>query len=268
MIFIRAAFFFLILCSLSPTLSFSQILNIEKFRLDKDTSDLWLGNASLGFAAKKQQNNIYTANTSANVVYLSKNVSYMSLNKLNLIRQNSVNLINTGYSHERITFRRQKKLCYEPFIQYQFDAGRGLINRELVGFAPRYTFFSGENNRVFAINSGIMFEHELWKGQVLRFQRPGFENLSETYFIKSTTNVTYRANIVKNVNLFLVGYYQARFGRFFRPRVILDITLQFTINKYLKLKTQLNAMYDALPMITKNSFVYTLNNSLVVNFNP
>lgn len=117
-----------------------------------------------------------------------------------------------------------------------------------------------------AVNTGAMYEHEIWEGEVLRFHDNNSENRAETQFIKSTSNVTIRGDLAKNITLFVVTYYQARFERFFAPRVITDIQLQFKVNKYIGFNIQFASTFDALPPIDENGFVYTLNNNLVINF--
>lgn len=260
----------ILLCILSACLSSStqaQILNIEKFRLDEDTSNLWLGNAGLGFSLKKQLNNVYTFNGNVNAVYLSEKHSYMTINFIKFIRQDASNILSEGYAHGRISFLRRQKLSYEPFIQVQYDRGRGLIWRELYGFTFRLAIASKENT-TFAANTGAMYEHEIWEGEVLRYPIDGSANRAEGKLVKSTSNLSFRTNLTKDITLFLVGYYQARFERFFQPRVISDIQLQLQVSRYISFNTQFTSTFDALPLIEGNNFVYSFNNSLVINFNP
>lgn len=250
---------------LLTTSAYSQILNVEKFRLDKDTAKVWLGNAGLGLSLKKQQNSVYSLNSSLNAVYLSEKHSYMSLNYIKFVRVESTNVLSEGYAHGRINLFRRKSLSYEPFIQYQYDAGRGLLWRELYGFTFRYRVVAKEKFRM-AVNTGAMYEHELWEGEVIRFRDNGAENRAETNFIKSTSNLTLRGDLAKNVTVFFVTYYQARFERFFAPRIISDVQLQFKVNQYIGFNLQFVSTYDALPPIVGNDFVYTLSNNLVITF--
>ena len=256
-----------ILCAFQFSPGKAQILNIERFRLDKDTSNLWLGNAGLGFSLKKQLNNVYTFNGNVNAVYLSEKHSYMTINFIKFIRQEATNLLSEGYAHGRISFFRRQRLSYEPFVQIQYDRGRGLIWRELYGYTFRLAIATKQNT-TFAGNTGAMYEHEIWQGKVIRYPLDGTTNRAEAFFIKSTSNLSFRTNLTKSISLFLVGYYQARFERFFEPRIIADIQLQLKVSRLVALNTQFTSTYDALPLIEGNNFVYSLNNSLVINFNP
>lgn len=244
---------------------YAQIVNVERFRLDLDTANLWLGNAGLGLNIKKQQNNIYTYNGNLNAVFLSRRHAFISLNYFRLLRQDRTNLLKDGYAHVRVNLARQNRFSYEAFLQYQMDEGRGLYQREILGAATRLRLWAGKQGYMSA-NTGFMYEKENWHGDVLRFETDS--GMSETVFIRSTSNVTARISLTEGVSLFLVTYYQARPDYFFRPRLISDIQIQLRINRYLAFNSQFVATLDAMPVVAGNTFVYTFNNSLLVSFNP
>ena len=219
-------------------LSQGQILNIEEFRIDKDTTNVWAGNIGIGFSAKKQQTNFTTFNAGSTLAYFSQHHSYMNINHIKFIRVEGSKVISEGYTHLRTNFLRKKLLSYESFIQLQYDRGRGLEKRELLGLSLRFRLLATPKTLI-AFNTGSMYEHEVWKGNVLRYpllEQPGF---AETKFIKSISHIFLRGDISKNVYLFFVTYYQARFERFFNPRIITDVQLNFKINKYFSLSNQL-----------------------------
>ncbi|MBO9699242.1 MAG: DUF481 domain-containing protein [Sporocytophaga sp.] len=245
--------------------SFGQILNIERFRIEKDTSNYWTGNIGLGFSTKKQQNQVTSVNLNSNLVYLSEKHGYLNINYGKLIKTTQQRVISEGYTHWRVNLFRTHRLSYEPFLQLQYDLGRGLQIRELYGASLRFRIKSTPKFS-FSINSGGMYEHEIWRGDVLRFESGGDSTKAETYFFKNTTNVSFRGDVSQNVNVFMVTYYQARFTNFFKPRVITDFQVMININKYFSLNNQFVATYDALPLITGNKFVYTYNMSIVVKF--
>jgi hypothetical protein len=244
---------------------FSQILNIEKYRIDKDTANVWSGNIGFGFSSKKQQNTVTTLNANSNLVYLSQKHSYLQIGNIKFIAVEGSQLISEGYTHFRSVLNRRKFISYEPFLQWQYDLGRGLEKRELYGFAIRFNFIRTKKFHV-AANTGCMYEHEVWKGNVLRFpvvDRPGF---AETHFIKSTSNFTARGDVSNNVYILFVIYYQARFDRFFDPRLITDTQINFIISKRLTINNQFVSTFDDLPILTENRFVYSLNTNLMIKF--
>lgn len=250
--------FFLTLIFISWTLSsYSQILNIERFRLDKDTSHAWFGSVGLGFSAKQQKVSVTTFNGNSNLVYLSKLHSYLNVNYIRFIKVANSEPISEGYTHWRVNFFRRKKLSYEPFVQFQYDIGRGLLKRNLYGFTFRFDVRLGEKLNI-GLNTGAMYEYEKWRGQVLRFQTE-VQDIGRTSFIKSTSNVNIRWRITQHVNLFLLTYYQARFESFFRPRVISDVQLSYELNKNFSMVGQYISTYDAAPILVANEFIQTFN---------
>lgn len=242
-----------------------QILNIEKFRIDKDTFDVWSGNIGIGFSTKKQQTNVTTLNSNSNVAYLSRHNSYMNISYIKFIGVEESDLISEGYTHFRVNFLRKKFLSYEPFIQLQYDLGRGLLRRELYGFNFRARLLATPKT-LLTFNTGAMYEYELWKGEVIKYAKPDNPELGETVFIKSTSNIALRGDIAKNLNVLLVTYYQARYERFFVPRVITDIQVNIIISKRFTLSNQFVSTYDALPILSDNRFIFSYTTNLLVKF--
>lgn len=248
-----------------PYFSFSQILNIEKYRLDKDTFNIWMGNVGLGFNSKKQQTNVLTFNGNLNVAYLSKKHSYMTINYIKFINVASDNVISEGYTHVRFNFFRHNRISIEPFVQLQYDIGRGLYKRGLMGQSFRLSIHSKERYTL-SFATGAFYEYELWKGDVLRFGDENRPGVAETNFIKSTSNIALRLDLHKSVNLFLVTYYQARFNHFFKPRVISDLQVVFNLGRHFSISNQFVSTFDAYPITTANKFIFSFNSALMFKF--
>jgi len=242
--------------------SHGQILNIEKFRIDKDTSNVWGVNVGFGFSTKKQQTSVTTMNANANIVYLSKKHSYITINYIKFVGIENVNPLSEGYTHWRLTLLRKKFVSYEPFVQWQYDKGRGLLKRELYGASIRLNVLRTKKTMI-AFNSGAMYEYELWRGEVIRFPIENTQDSAQTRFLKSTNSITVRGDVASNVNVFLVSYYQARFNRFFSPRIISEIQVNIKINKYFSISNQFTSTYDAIPILKNNTFIYSYTTSLL-----
>src|SRR4051794_30076869 len=82
--------------------SFGQILNIERFRIEKDTANFWTGNVGLGFSSKKQQNQVTSLNLNSSLVYLSEKHGYLNINYGKLIKTTQQKVISEGYTHWRV----------------------------------------------------------------------------------------------------------------------------------------------------------------------
>jgi hypothetical protein len=261
----RLCFLYLLIFLSTQSLLKGQILNIEQFRLDKDTSDIWLGNITGGFNKKQQQVNVTTINTSSNLVYLSEKHSYMNINNFRFLKVATTDILSEGYTHWRVNLVRRQRISLEEFFQYQFDRGRGMVRRSLIGSSLRVHVLKTEKF-IFGFNSGAMYESEFWEGEVLRKEVETAPRQAKTNLMKSTSNITIRGSIIKDFNVFFVGYYQAPFNDFFRPRVITDLQLQYSFTRRLALNTQFVSTFDAAPLITNNRFIYNLVTGVTFRF--
>jgi len=249
--FLSVTLQFLFLCS------YSQILNIESYRLEKDTSNVFLGNIGAGFNTKKQAiSTINRYNSNINAAYLSQNNAYLLLSTLALVQVANQQVQNEGYIHFRINFLRKKKYSPELFSQLQYDRGRGLEKRELVGLTCRARIFYNKNWSISG-NSGLMLENENWNFNA---------EIKNTEFIKSTSNITIKSKLTPTINWYLITYYQARLQYFLQPRLTLDTYFQFKISSKFNFNMQYVATYDEKPVISIPNLIYSLNSIIQYNF--
>ncbi len=244
-------------------IALGQILNVEKFRLDKDTSHYWLGNMNLGMSMKNQNVTVNTFNGDLNACYLSAKHAYMSFNRYKLTQINNTDLISEGYLHLRFNFFRKNRLSYEPFTQYQYDLGRGLIDRRLIGFNGRIHFVKKD---VWQLNmgTGLMWEHEYWTGNIINYIDMADSLRVKNNFLKLTSHFSYRHKLSNTLTLFASAFYQARPLFLDRPRIITDFILQFRINKLLAFALDYAFAYDNKAIVKGNEILYNLNASLVI----
>ncbi len=255
---------------LVPLASSAQIANIEKFRLDKDTANMWMGNTGLGYSSKRQQNTVNDFSAFLNLVYLSKKHSYMTINYCDLQQVNKFSFISEGYTHWRLNLLRRHFVTYEPFLQFQYDRGRGLTSRNLYGLSFRFNLLHrNKNNKRLNItaSTGLMYEDEYWQGAVLHYPQENDSTRAHTQFAKSTSNFYLKALLHEKITLFSSIYYQARFDKFNFPRLISDIQFVFKVTKKLSLSTSFISTYDSRPIVTRNIFTYKLSGNFVFNLN-
>jgi len=248
---------FIVVGMLLSSISQAQILNIESFRIEKDTAKVFLGNVGFGYSAKKQTVSVSRYNTNINSAYLSQLHSYMLLSNLALIKVSNQNVLSEGYAHFRINFLRKRILSPEQFSQIQYDKGRGMDSRFLTGLCMRWRIFYNETWSISA-NTGFMYEKEKWSTST---------ESATTSLIKSTTNITIKARLTPSLSWFMITYYQARpDANFIKPRLITDTSLQFKINKRFAFNTQYVATYDDNPIIDIPNLIYSVNSSILYNF--
>jgi len=252
----KTIFFFSLL---GIQIGFSQVLNIEKFRPQSDSINQFMGNVELGFDGKKQKISTFSYNTDINAAYLSKIHDYLLLSTLAFNQVEGTQVTNQGYVHVRLNFWRKNFISLEQFSQIQFDAGRGLEKRQLIGGAARFNFIKKDKINL-SMNIGTMVEHEIW------FDEDELNEPIENIYFKSSNNLTLRYKLSPNTTFFLITFYQARPESFFDPRITLDSYLKVGITKKLALGLQYDMTYDTNPPITIAELIYSFKTNLVYKF--
>lgn len=235
----------------------AQILNIESFRLEKDTSNIFLGSVSFGYSSKKQISNVSQFSTNCNAAYLTNKHSYMIISNLTSVKALNQNVVNQGYAHFRINFLRKNRVSLEQFNQVQYDKGRGLLDRYLTGICLRYRIHSSQPWNL-SVNTGIIYEHEDW----MYLQETAYRD-----YIKSSSNVSYKIKINQFVSFYSTMYYQALPDDFFNFfRFISDSCVQIKMSTKLNFMTQYTAQYDNAPIIKVPNLTYSFISSIQYNF--
>lgn len=248
---------------------FSQILNVEKNRLRRDTTHYWIGEVNFNLllhnrtATTENPVRFTGIGSGADVAYVNSLHRYMLMNQLNYTAVTGNAFVSTGYSHFRTNFYWRNTISYEVFTQYQYDLGRGLKNRFLSGGTLRYTFVEEEKIQL-AFGLGAMYEHERW--EVPRTNTPQFIN---TDFIKSTNYLSARWQINEFVAINSIVYFQTTYDKAisgFRNRFSTDSNLNVKLTSKLSFFATFNAQYDGRPVVLIVPFVYSLNNGLKMAF--
>lgn len=249
-------------------LSYGQILNVEKSRIKEDSANYFIGKVGLSFTLHNRDEdeggtNIFIgliANT--NTAYLSKKNSYILINYINYTALGDQEASHTGYTHFRANFLRQKKVSTEAFTQYQYDLGRGLRTRWLVGAGLRIKLIANEST-TFIFGPGVMYEFEDWVSPIEN------QESRKVDMIKSSNYLSLNKKLTDQVNLNTIAYYQTGYDdsiASFRHRVSGEINLTINITQKLSLATAFNCTFENKPIVPVNKFIYTVTNGLEYNF--
>ncbi len=243
----------------------AQIMNIERKRTaDKDTSQVLVGTIALSANVRQQQVQVVTFNQNGNLAYLTKKHIYMLIGTANFVRTDGSNNINDSFLHLRANFLRAKPLSYESFAQSQYDRGRGLRNRYLVGQGLRYRFYESEKLDL-SFSPGLMFEHERWTQPL--DAAPEKDSTVVKNLPKATIYQAARWQPTESFSLNSILYYQARFNRFFQPRLIGEVNVLMKVTRILSLNFQFSVQYDAIPVLpTIDPLNYALVNGVLFSF--
>lgn len=233
----------------------AQVLNVEEVRNEADTTG-WVGELGFDISLNKFNDRVFKIGNEVNASYFSDKHAYLFLNSIEFISVDDASVISNGQFHLRSTFLRKFAFSPEAFIQYQYNDNLGLKNRALAGSVVRYRFLDRQNISGHA-STGFMAEYEEWG-------LSGQENVENT-FIKSTSNIVVRGRVNPNTSLLLVGYYQARPDRFFKPRVISENRLNVRVSRNVALRISFTMSYDVEPIIDIPNFTYELKNGIIIS---
>jgi len=254
----KYASFILIFLAFSSNLqeAQSQILNIEKARLDNDTLNKFLGNVNLGMTLKQRNTQVFSFNSGLNLTQATKLHNYILIGTSQLIKIEDSDVISDASLHARANLMKRKSVSYELFVQGQYDDARGLNYRFLTGGGTRFRLRYSDKITL-ALSTGIMYEEEEWQVD---------DNFALTQYAKSTNYLSAQNQFTDNFEINFIVYYQARFNHFFEPRVFSDINLNFSISKLLSFNSKFSTIYDAAPVVPIREWFYTFSNGLTIRF--
>lgn len=247
----------------------AQILNVEKSRLSGDSVNYFLGSLGLSFNTNNRSINDdgetvsfvgLTANSDFG--YISELHSFLIISQFNYTATSDDPINSTGYGHFRINFLRKRSVSYETFTQVQYDQGRGMEIRWLVGGGLRFRLKSTEKNSIYA-GVGGMYEEETWN-------YPGPSEAEFTTRIwKSSNYISGRFKLNDYINLNLITYYQTGYdfdAELFRHRVNADLNLLINVTSKLSLQTSAFIGYENEPVVPINKTIYSISNGVILSF--
>jgi len=257
-----------LLFQLSAVSAFAQILNVEKARVERDSSNYFTGKLGINLnlfnqpvGTEGKTDNFIGLTGNGNIGYVSERNTYLLLGSYNYVRLRDETQVETGTVHGRVTFRRKERLAYETYGQLQYDYNRGLELRSLVGAGIRYNLVRTEDVRLH-LGTGLMYEYERWR------------NLQENVYLnkhipKLSNYVSIRLPLNPYLEFSTIHYYQFGYdqpGEVWRHRFSGDLSLTMKINTRFQLVTSFTHTFENSPVVPIPKYLYNLTNGLQVSF--
>lgn len=256
----------IVLLSILSSALHAQILNIERLRLEEDTTKNFLGKGILGINANNRSADpsepvrLFGINTSLNAVYQPGQHAYILVGQSDYLEVNDDEVLNFGFVHLRANFLRDKKRSYEVFSQYSYDLFRGLDPRLLAGGGVRQRIFKTEKSDFF-LGIGAFYESETWS-------HPTTDESVEISLWKSTNYLKFQTTINSAIDLNTVVYYQVGYDPtaiLWRNRVSGNLNISSKITKRISLNNSFEMSYEDKPIVPITKFIYSLKVGLSVN---
>lgn len=249
-----------------PVCASSQILNIERHRLAKDSTQQFFANGKFGLASNNRSAaedspvNLFGINTALNLLYRSGQHAYIFVGQTDYLRINDDTFLNFGFAHFRVNFLHERKFHYEVFTQASYDNFRGLDPRLILGGSLRLRAFESDKANL-VIGLGGFYEKERWL-------HPQTEEPVEVDFAKLSSYVSVRRTLAERVDFNAVVYYQTGFDPEigdFRHRLSSNINLNTQITKRFSFNNSFEMSFEDKPIVPITRFIYALRMGLLIS---
>ena len=235
----------------------SQILNIERHRLQADTAKSWMVNGTIGLriynrsAAADSPVDMFGYNANLNAVYFSGRHSYAFIGQLDYLKINDSDFLNFGFLHLRANLFHHNPSSIEIFGQISYDNFRGLDPRILFGAGLRQRLMDSKNSTLH-LGIGALFESEWWK-------HPSLEKTVDVQYLKSTNYLSFRHTFNEYVDFNAIVYYQLGYDRDLstaRNRTSGVVNLNARLSRIFSLTNSFEFSYEHKPIVPITRFIF------------
>lgn len=242
----------------------SQILRVNRPAATIDSTDFISGYASLDMSVNNSNSTgegqvIFTSfRSTVDLSFTSKENIYYVISDTRYFKSTGGPLQSTGYLHLRANVLRKKRLSYEGFAQGQYDQGRNLTERFLMGAGARFRIVDD-----LALGAGVMQEYEQWESLT-----DGEASIDKN-LTKFTSYLTGKIDFTSTMALSLTGYYQTGWDKeidALRNRVSGDAALDVGLGEKLSLRLRYIISYEDRPVIPLSKSVYSFSTGVKYSF--
>lgn len=243
-----------IICA--PGITQAQV-NIEKMRLKEPEGFVFSFSASYALRTGNRERSDIGMGTridykdEAHYVFLLGNVDYG-------ISQGET-YKNRSFAHLRYNYAFSPVVDGELFSQLENDEFTLLQIRLLAGAGFRVRYIAREKIVLYQ-GSSLMLEHESLDERKVTIHAAEHTSMRWNNYINT------RFQLAENVSFFNTVYVQPQLDNFKDVRLLLDSSLQFSINDHFAFTTTLNLRYDSLPPDGIQSLDLELKNGIRLTF--
>lgn len=245
----------------------AQILNIDK----TDTAAYqkkakWNGVASLGVEIDQEKSTLFDGSNFVDLALQKNKELFIFSGSNRFTYDGSTSFLNTGFLHIRWRHDYKKPLHVESFLQFQWDANRGMRHRSVAGGNLRYTYW---HKRTWELTfaSGLFYENELWDYSAVDSAKipPGAVTQTANK-IRSNNYIKWEGKPTPTTTVAAVLFYQAPFNNFISPRVSININFKVDVTKHFLFGILFSGLYDAKPVVPIFNYYYSFANTLAYKF--
>ncbi len=235
--------------------AFSQIVNVENLRQEKDTIG-WSGHAKVNFTVQKNQNSIVEFSNELRIQHQGEKSLWLFINDIKFKEINAADIVNNNTQHLRFSHTLSSKTSFESFFQLQTDRVSEIKTRALLGSGLRFNLYNCKKHKVF-LGTTVMYEHENSTDEV-------FGDIKND--IRNSIYLSFKLKPTENINIISANYFQPKMEHFSDFRILSETLLLFKIVKNLKFSTSFTYLFDSFPATNVVKVQFKLANGLVYFF--
>ncbi len=249
---------------------YSQIIDFDAFAAMKQEIPDSLkirGSVSFNTALEKQAKQINTYATEASVAFQYKDHLLFPVASQKIQTSDNSELQNSGFLSLKYLHRFQKKIFYEGYSQYQWEAQRGMRQRFLYGGNAWLNIIRSDMFQ-WTVAAGFFNEYEKWDFTAVPTEKRKTEDpdfIENIYFkYNAKTRIVWKWKEKSSLSLSL--FVQGRPDFLSYVRLAPSTQLVFQLHKNLYFSTGFEGIYDYKPVVPIDNFFFSQNNSLLFRF--
>lgn len=251
-------------------LATAQIIDFDAFAaMDKEVPDSLKVDGSIAFNAafQKQAQQINTYSGEASLATQYRNHLWLPVASQRITTTDNNELQNSGFLTLKYFNGFQRRVFSEGFLQYQWEAQRGMRQRYLYGGNLWLNIIRTEQFQWAAAVGGFS-EYEQWDyTAVPTNKRPeAAQDFEENFFLKYNAKTRLVWKWREKSALSFTIYVQGRPDETEYIRVAPSCNLLLQIHKALYFSTGFEGIYDFQPIVPIDNFFFSQQNALIFRF--
>ncbi len=237
-------------------IAYSQVVNIERKRLDADSTGVY-GNIKASLSLIQNTKRIWNSAFNFNVLRIKDKHQWYFIGNIKFQKAEETDLVNKGYEHIRYNYKLVKngRAYLEMFEQLQFDAVRKIDKRFLTGGGVRFSPLMKQKARI-NIGAGAMYEYEIFKDASVPYN-----------WLRINSYVSFQSKIFKNLFFYTTTYYQPLPTDFSSNyRIFNNTGVSVAISSKFSFFSDFEIIYDTFLPLDIPETVYYLKNGLSYKF--
>jgi hypothetical protein len=207
------------------------------------------------FQLTQNTQQIISLGNNIHMQYAHHEHKFLILNDISFVKAGSTDFINSGYQHFRYSYKVNKRITWETFVQGQYNAILKIKSRLLVGCGPRFRIIKREDFKMY-VACLYMREYEEIRTTPMQFNNAN----------RLSAYVTFTWAITDNCEFSTTTFYQPNLADLTDYRIAGDGAFEIGLTKKLTFKITYNFLYDTRQPVGIPNFIYSVRNGLGFKF--